>query len=145
MGDPVDKNTHAGEVTSAEAWQMLAEDPRAVLVDVRTDGEWVYVGIPRLNSLGKEPVFIEWQQFPDMRENPEFVPQLEASVIERDAPVLFICRSGQRSRHAAIALAAVGYRHCYNVSDGFEGGLDKDMHRGSRSGWKHAGLPWEQT
>ncbi len=141
----VNRKDYAGEITSAEAWKMLSEEPRAVLIDVRTEGEWVYVGIPNLSSLGKQPLFIEWQRFPRMQQNPEFVSQLDACGLERDAPLLIICRSGIRSRFAAIALTAVGYGPCYNVSDGFEGDLDDTMHRGELSGWKAADLPWEQT
>ncbi len=72
---------------------MLSEEPRAVLIDVRTEGEWVYVGIPDLSRLGKQPFFIEWQRFPHMQLNQEFVSQLDACGLERDAPLLIICRS----------------------------------------------------
>ncbi len=120
----VSEKDYAGEITSSEAWTMLSEEPRAVLIDVRTEGEWAYVGIPNLSSLGKAPLFIEWLRFPRMQQNPEFVSQLDACGLERDAPLLLICRSGTRSRFAAIALTAVGYGPCYNVSDGFEGDLD---------------------
>ncbi len=141
----VSRKDYAGEITSAEAWIMLSEEPRAVLIDVRTEGEWAYVGIPDLRRLRKQPLCIEWQRFPRMQQNQEFVSQLDTCGLERDAPLLFICRSGQRSRFAAIAMTAVGYGRCYNVSDGFEGDLDDTMHRGKLSGWKAAGLPWEQT
>lgn len=124
---------------------MLSEDPRSVLIDVRTEGEWVYVGVPDLSGLGKQPICIEWQRFPGMQENREFVSQLQACGLDRDAPLLFICRSGQRSRHAAMAVTSVGYGRCYNVGDGFEGDLDGTLHRGKVSGWKVAGLPWQQT
>jgi rhodanese-related sulfurtransferase len=58
--------------------------------------------------------------------------------------VLLLCRSGARSRAAAIALTAAGYGPCYNVSEGFEGDRDGAAHRGSVGGWKVAGLPWAQ-
>jgi hypothetical protein len=31
------------------------------------------------------------------------------------------------------------------VLGGFEGPLDHDHHRGAVAGWRHDGLPWEQT
>ena len=61
-----------------------------------------------------------------------------------DAPVLFICRSGARSRSAAEALSAAGHTRCFNVSEGFEGDKDAESHRGKRGGWKAASLPWIQ-
>jgi rhodanese-related sulfurtransferase len=61
-----------------------------------------------------------------------------------EAPILFICRSGGRSRAAAAALTAAGYRRCYNVAEGFEGNPDPERHRGKTGGWKAAGLPWVQ-
>jgi rhodanese-related sulfurtransferase len=64
---------------------------------------------------------------------------------DKDAPVLFLCRSGARSRSAAIALTQAGYGRAYNVAGGFEGDLDGDRHRGHKNGWKAAGLPWKQT
>jgi rhodanese-related sulfurtransferase len=55
-----------------------------------------------------------------------------------------LCRSGARSRAAAMAMTAKGYNKCYNVAEGFEGNLDAEQHRGRVSGWKAAGLPWKQ-
>jgi rhodanese-related sulfurtransferase len=58
--------------------------------------------------------------------------------------VLFICRSGQRSRGAAIAMTSAGYQRCYNVAEGFEGSHDGARHRGTVGGWKARQLPWVQ-
>lgn len=135
---------YAGDLSSREAWDMLTRDPAAVLIDVRTDAEWSFVGVPDLSSLGKQPLFIAWQGFPDMRVNENFAREVGAVGIGRDQTVLLICRSGQRSRDAAMALTAAGYRRCYNVADGFEGPCDAQRHRGSVTGWKVAGLPWTQ-
>jgi rhodanese-related sulfurtransferase len=57
---------------------------------------------------------------------------------------VFLCRSGARSRHAAIAMTSAGWGPCFNVSDGFEGPLDDSRRRGG-AGWKAGGLPWAQT
>ena len=128
---------YAGDVTSREAWEVLERDPKAVLLDVRTDAEWSYVGLPDLSVLEKRTLRISWQEYPGLSINPDFVAEVASHG-------LIICRSGVRSRNAAIALTARGYSRCYNVSDGFEGGHDGERHRGVQDGWKAAGLPWRQ-
>lgn len=135
--------SYAGDVMPAEAWRILKDAPDAVLVDVRTDAEWRFVGIPDLAPVGKQVHLVQWQLFPDGRPNPDFVGTV-AGLLEMDQPVLFLCRSGARSRAAAMALTAAGYGPCYNVAQGFEGDKDGDGHRGRVGGWKHAGLPWRQ-
>ena len=135
---------YAGDVAPKTAWQILAEEPNAVLVDVRTQPEWVFVGIPDVTTLGKKPAFIPWQVFPSMAQNHEFARQVAAAGAAPDKPVLFLCRSGARSRAAAIALTAQGFTRAYNIAGGFEGPLNNDHHRGTASGWKADGLPWLQ-
>ncbi|MFQ5774449.1 MAG: rhodanese-like domain-containing protein [Kiloniellaceae bacterium] len=135
---------YAGDVSSRAAWDILARDPHAVLVDVRTEPEWRYVGLPDLADLGKRTVCVSWQVYPDMRHNPRFAEELEREGVSAERTVLLLCRSGQRSRDAAITLTARGYRRCYNVADGFEGPPDERRHRGARDGWKAVGLPWRQ-
>jgi rhodanese-related sulfurtransferase len=138
--------SYAGDIGADEAWAILKDDPRAQLVDVRTTAEWNYVGRPDLASVGREVHLVEWQVFPSMRPNPAFVAETErAAGAAKDAPLLFICRSGVRSRSAAIAMTAAGYSRAYNVAGGFEGDLDGEGHRGTRNGWKASGLPWKQT
>lgn len=136
---------YAGDIEPEEAWRMLAAEPAATLIDVRTPAEWAYVGIPDLNALGKQPLFVPWLLFPTMTLNERFVEQLVASGIERGAPLIFICRSGARSRSAAIRMTAEGYAPCYNIGSGFEGDPDAERHRGRINGWKVAGLPWIQS
>ena len=136
---------YAGDVTPAAAWKILSEDKAAVLVDVRTRAEWNYVGLPDLEKLAKKPALIEWQAFPSMQPNPEFVAALSAVLPDKAAPLLFICRSGARSAAAAKAMTAAGYSTCFNVADGFEGPLDAQAKRGAAGGWKATGLPWRQT
>ena len=80
-----------------------------------------------------------------MRPNPEFVAALSGALADKEAPLLFICRSGARSAAAAKAMTAAGYSTCLNVADGFEGPLDAQAKRGTAGGWKAAGLPWRQT
>ena len=47
-------------------------DPKAQLVDVRTDAEWNFVGLPDLASAGKQAVLIQWQVYPTMQLNAGF-------------------------------------------------------------------------
>lgn len=136
--------SYAGDVTSAEAWEMLSREADAVLVDVRTEFEWRHVGVPRLEDLGKEVVTVSWQFYPDMRQNPEFAAKLGQRGVAPEAKVLLICRSGDRSRWAAQALTVLGFERCYNVADGFEGPPDAAGRRGVIAGWQAAGLPWGQ-
>jgi rhodanese-related sulfurtransferase len=79
-----------------------------------------------------------------MQINPAFAEELRRVVSSPEAPLLFICRSGARSRAAAETMTAAGYRRCYNVAEGFEGQVDVEGHRGRKAGWKAAGLPWQQ-
>ena len=139
-------SSYAGDLSAQDAWALLQSDPSARLVDVRTQAEWNFVGLPDLSDLGREAALIEWQMLPAMQINPEFVAATQAAVgANKDAPVLFLCRSGARSRSAAMALTQAGYTRAYNVAGGFEGDLDGERHRGHKNGWKAAGLPWKQT
>lgn len=135
---------YAGDITPAEAWKVLASDGAAKLVDVRTQAEWVYVGLPDLASLEKQPLLISWQVFPNMTRNPAFAEQLASQGVQPGDTLLFLCRSGVRSKAAAELMTGLGYGQCWNVSDGFEGPLDDARHRGGKAGWKAAGLPWLQ-
>jgi rhodanese-related sulfurtransferase len=139
---------HIADVPVDETWARLSADPKAVLIDVRTRAEWAFVGIPDLSVLGRVVVLMEWQLFPDNRIDVEFANRLTEALAAagagNDDALFFICRSGGRSRKAAEAMAAKGYRRCSNVAEGFEGPLDDCRHRGGKAGWKAVGLPWVQ-
>lgn len=129
---------YSGAVTPIEASTLLAALPGALLVDVRTHAEWNYVGrVP--GSL-----HIEWNTYPEGTRNPAFLEQLQAKAPDLDAPILFLCRSGQRSDHAARAAREAGYTRAFNVLEGFEGDKDTFGQRGHLNGWRHARLPWNQ-
>jgi rhodanese-related sulfurtransferase len=136
---------YGGDVAPATAWKILQENKDAVLVDVRTRAEWSYVGLPDLESVARKPALLEWQVFPSMQLNADFVATLSGAVADKATPLLFLCRSGVRSAAAAKAMTAAGYGTCLNVLEGFEGPLDAQGRRGSAGGWKAAGLPWRQT
>src|SRR6267378_4865372 len=88
---------YAGDVAPTTAWKILSERKDAVLIDVRTRAEWNYVGLPDLEKLAKKPALIEWQVFPTMQVNSEFVAALSGAFTNRETPLLFLCRSGARS------------------------------------------------
>jgi rhodanese-related sulfurtransferase len=142
-------DTYAGDLSPRQAWDMLARDQQATLIDVRSQAEWSFVGTPDLSSLGKRVVFVPWQDFvpgpkPAMAANANFMGALAASGVAKTAPLIFICRSGGRSKSAAMAMTKAGYKSCYNLAGGFEGPHDGAKHRGGVAGWKAAGLPWTQ-
>lgn len=137
--------SYAGDIGPQQAWELLAENPDAVLVDVRTEAEWKFVGVPDTSSVAKPTLLIEWVDSTGAR-NTGFLDQLRTALVDRpaDAPVVFLCRSGQRSAHAADTATAAGIAPSYNISDGFEGPLDEFGHRGG-AGWRALGLPWRQS
>jgi rhodanese-related sulfurtransferase len=123
---------------SAHAY--LQAHPRAMLIDCRTEIEHMYVGHP----VGAEHV--AWQEAPDWEVDPEFVDKVKWLVGgDLQRPLLLICRSGHRSLYAGEALEAAGFASVINVLEGFEGPLDDDFHRGTQGGWRHHGLPWQQS
>ena len=139
---------YAGDLSPQETWERLVKEREAQLVDVRTMAEWNFVGVPDLSGIGRQAVLCEWQHFPPSA-NPAFVDQvsqaLKSTGHRQGAALLFLCRSGARSRAAAIAMTQAGFGPCFNIADGFEGSLDGERHRGHAGGWKAVGLPWIQT
>jgi rhodanese-related sulfurtransferase len=140
-------SSEVNDVSALAAWDSLASDRHAQLVDVRTRAEWTYVGLADLSPLGKRPILVEWQTYPDNRLNDAFVARCSAELAERGAlantALYFLCRSGARSHSAAQAMGSAGFTRCYNIAEGFEGPLDVRQRRGAK-GWKHDGLPWVQ-
>ena len=131
-------------VAPKTVWDAMQSDPEARLVDVRTNAEWAYVGLPDLSDAGQDPVLIPWQVFPSMQVNGEFVQHMKEAGLVPANHIYFLCRSGVRSLAAAQAALAAGFPHVYNIVDGFEGPPDAHGHRGRVAGWKVAGLPWRQ-
>ncbi|MBI5437433.1 MAG: rhodanese-like domain-containing protein [Nitrosomonadales bacterium] len=129
---------YKGALHPDEAYEILQSAPGARLLDVRTRAELDWVG--RIPGAAE----IEWATYPGMKPNPNFLAQLEQQV-DKEALVLFLCRSGVRSHHAAMVATQSGYGDCYNVLEGFEGDMDADEHRNTVGGWRAAGLPWEQS
>ncbi len=132
------------DVGPKQVWEELKSQKRARLVDVRTNAEWNFVGLPDLGATGQEPVMIPWQIFPSMQVNDKFVTHLRNAGLTPEDHIYFICRSGGPTRAAAMAAQQAGFAHAFNVQDGFEGPVDEDGHRGTVAGWKADGLPWRQ-
>jgi len=129
---------YEGALLPLEAYEIWRQAPGAKLVDVRTRAEWDYVGrIPGA-------VEIELLTYPGNRPNPSFLVELEHQV-DKEALVMFVCRSGGRSHNAALFAMQAGYTECYNVLEGFEGDKDAAGHRNTKGGWRTAGLPWTQS
>lgn len=136
--------TGVPDVNPRDTWEALRNDPQAALVDVRTDAEWNFVGLPDLSSVAKQTVLIPWQIYPGMQVNGHFADQLRKAGLTPLHKIHFICRSGARSLAAGQAAKAAGFPHAFNVADGFEGPVDAEGHRGTVAGWKAEGLPWRQ-
>lgn len=127
---------YAGALLPAEAYALMQAGAR--LVDVRTQAELYWVGrIPGA-------VTVEWNSYPGGALNLDFIGQL-SDLVGPDETTMFICRSGGRSHHAAIAASQAGFRRSYNVLEGFEGDKDQLQHRNTSGGWRIAGLPWVQS
>jgi rhodanese-related sulfurtransferase len=139
---------YAGDVSPREAYEALLREPKAQLIDVRTDAEWNFVGLPDLAEANRRPLLCQWQLFP-AGGNAAFVEEAEAALsatgYRKGMPLYLLCRSGARSRAAAIAMTAAGHGPCFNIAEGFEGALDTERHRGKTGGWKAEGLPWVQS
>ena len=135
-----------GEVSPIDAFKMIENDPRTVLVDIRSSMEYLFVGHP----VGA--FHVAWIDEPDWDVNPDFVREIRKLMLgglatagqQQTAPVILICRSGKRSKEAGELLVREGLKNIYHVDEGFEGERDEDHHRSSVGGWRFHGLPWEQ-
>lgn len=120
------------------AYEFLQQNSDAVFIDCRSETEYFFVGHP----VGA--IHIAWSDGPKWEINREFVAEVR-KLADNHRPIVLICRSGNRSLDAGRALEAAGYTDVCNVLHGFEGELEREQHRGTRSGWRFEGLPWEQS
>lgn len=129
-----------------QAFRFVEKNQRAVLIDVRSSMEFLFVGHP----VGS--VHVPWIDEPEWIVNPDFVTEVRKVMLggigvdehDSDAPVVLICRSGKRSLEAGKLLLNNGFADVYNIDEGFEGELDENHHRSTVGGWRFHGLPWEQ-
>ena len=130
--------SYEGALLPSEAHEILQSAPGAKLVDVRTRAELDWVGVV------PDAISIEWATYPGMKPNQNFIAQLEQQV-DKESLVIFLCRSGVRSHHAATVATKAGFSDCYNILEGFEGDKNADNQRNVLGGWRSEDLPWEQS
>jgi len=143
------------QVKSYAAMDFISKNPNSsLLIDVRCEEEFNFVGICDLSNDSGHYLPLPWRIYPTMDLNSQFTIELENYLeenfgelqkIKGNINLFFICRSGARSNEAAHHFAGLGYENCHNVSDGFEGDLDNCQKRSNISGWKFNKLPWKQT
>ena len=134
------------DISPKSAAQLLHDDPRAILVDIRSSMEFLFVGHP----VGA--VHLPWIDEPDWEINPHFVAEVRklmlggavCDVEDGCAPIVLICRSGKRSLEAGKVLLEAGLSNIFHIDEGFEGELNDAHQRSSVGGWRFHGLPWEQ-
>ena len=105
---------YAGDLNPEKTWDLLKNNEDSHLIDCRTSAEWNFVGVPDLTNLGKNTHFVEWQSYPLMEKNDNFLKEILDLGLSKDSTLIFICRSGARSRSAAEFLTNYGYKHCFN-------------------------------
>ncbi|MCH2218803.1 MAG: sulfurtransferase [Dechloromonas sp.] len=145
-------------LTPEQAYDLKKASLKGVaLFDIRTRSEAMYVGWPSdadaLVPYFEHPeIMAEWDDKRFMYKiepNVDFVPELERRLKEmglgKDATIILICRSGDRSAKAADRLQMAGYSKVYSVAEGFEGDAVKEGSKAGQrtvNGWKNANLPW---
>ena len=125
------------------AHKFLSRNSDAILVDVRCEIEYEYIGHP------VDAINIVWKKYPGWEINETFAAEVNLAVSNQSkptkkTPILLICRSGARSRDAAEFLSENHYEKIYNVEEGFEGDKNNEAQRSSINGWRFHGLPWVQ-
>ena len=125
------------------AHKFLNKNSDALLVDVRCEIEYEYIGHP------VDAINIVWKKYPGWEINETFAAEVDLAVSNQSqsakkTPILLICRSGARSRDAAECLYEHHYLEVYNVEEGFEGDKNNEARRSSVNGWRFHGLPWVQ-
>lgn len=128
-----------------EAWEICQKNSRALLIDVRSSMEHLFVGHP----VGA--VHVPWIDEPEWVVNPHFVTDIRKLILggvvgddDSSVPIVLICRSGKRSKEAGQLLIDSGIHNVYNIDEGFEGELDDKHHRSTLGGWRYRNLPWQQ-
>ncbi|MEW5771445.1 MAG: rhodanese-like domain-containing protein [Pseudomonadota bacterium] len=99
--------------------QALIEQ-KTPLYDVRRAEEWRQTGVI---AGSRQLTFVDASGRP----NPEFLPRFTAEV-DKDKPVILICRTGNRSDVLARELMREhGYTRVYNVRDGITGWIGERL------------------
>lgn len=134
---------YKGDLLPKQAWEMLMNDDKSFLIDVRTILECHYVGQPYLNKFANKLITLEWRQAPNMELNENFGKLISKVIPNKESKLIFLCSRGGRSMEAAKYMTDAGYE-CYNILHGFDGDIDNQGHRGATNGWKADKLAWRQ-
>jgi len=117
------------QITCKELKDHVKNNPKSVLLDVRTQEELDNIGKPDGDKIGLKTYFLEIQRDAFF----DFVKEFKNLNINQDNDVLVICASGERSQITAELLSRENYKSI-NISDGFMGSQEGE-------GWKNNGLP----
>ena len=120
------------QLPSKEIEEYVKENPKCVLLDVRTEEEWNLDGRPDGEKIGLKTYFLPIQ-FADKSFNERFEEELNKLNIGQDCEILTMCMGGVRSQAAAELIEKKNYK-CSNISDGFLGNNEN-------IGWKKNNLP----
>ena len=124
------------QIPSKEIKEYLKNNPKCVLLDVRTEEEWNQDGKPDGNKIGLTTYFLSIQFGDERIFNENFIQEFKNLNIGQDHEILTMCKSGVRSQVAAELLTKENYT-CSNISDGFEGNQEN-------VGWKNCDLPCQK-
>ena len=122
------------QILSKEVKGYLINNPKCVLLDVRTEEEWNTDGRPDGEKFGLKTYFLPIQ-FADTSLNENFEEEFEKLNIQQDHEILTMCMGGVRSQAAAELIEKKNYK-CVNISDGFLGNNEN-------IGWKENNLPYK--
>jgi len=121
------------QIPSSKIKEFIKQNPKSILLDVRTREEWDQIGKPDGDKIGIKTYFLS-SQFQGRIINENFIKEFEKFKIDKNCEILVMCGSGNRSQRAAELLTEKGFK-CLNVSDGFRGD------GGEKIGWKNSQLP----
>ena len=143
MSNP--KHDELKHLTPNEAFDILQQVPSALLIDIRSNMEFLFVGHPA------GALHVPWIDEPDWEVNPDFVKEVRQLMLggvcdqgESTPPIILICRSGKRSVDAGNVLLDAGFHNVCHIDEGFEGDRDTEHQRSTLGGWRFRGLPWQQ-
>ncbi len=137
----IEKAQEHGDLPSlqpVDSYKFLDLESSVILIDVRTKAELDWIGKPLIKA--EQYAHIEWLLYPGSAQNPLFMQQL--NFYSKNTPLLFLCRSGIRSKMAVRTALDNGFKIAIDILDGFEGQRNSKGHRKSIDGWCYSGLPW---
>ncbi len=133
------------------------EADQTLLVDIRTPSELQFVGYTPLIDGNVPYITYDYSDWDSKNKeykrefNSGFVGQIENLLRKTGIPggkqarIILMCRSGDRSAKAADLMMKSGYTNVWSAVEGFEGDKSKDgPTKGQRTlnGWKNSNLPW---